>query len=190
MRTCSVFFSLLAFSLITNCSNKKNLNPEEAKESARENYQLDDFYLLRAAAAHMGLYGNSAKEALYPVYIQDGEGLHFDASAHNYTLTSEKDQLPPVKSFWSLTMYDGESQLLVNNELNRYLLNSSLMDQFKMNEDGSLILYIQKDNPGDTLEPNWMPAPDGPFYAVLRLYGPEEPALKGTWINPLMKKVS
>jgi hypothetical protein len=160
------------------------------KKSARDNYQLNDFYLLRAAAAHMGLYGNSAKEALYPVYIQDGEGLPFDASAHNYTITFEKDQLPPVKSFWSLTMYDGKSQLLVNNELNRYLLNSSMINQFKMNEDGSLNLYIQKDNPGEELESNWLPAPNGPFYAVLRLYGPEEPALEGIWINPSMKKVN
>lgn len=120
----------------------------------------------------------------------DGEGLLFDASAHNYTITFEKDQLPPVKSFWSITMYDGKSQLLVNNELNRYLLNSSMIDQFKMNEDGSLTLYIQKDSPAKELQPNWLPASDGPFYAVLRLYGPEEPALKGTWINPPMKKVN
>ena len=58
-------------------------------KSARENYHLNDFYLLRAAAAHMGLYGNSANEALYPVYIQVGEGLPFDASAHNYRLPFE-----------------------------------------------------------------------------------------------------
>jgi len=63
-----------------------------------------------------------------------------------------------------------------------------MMDDFVMNEDGSLTLYIQKESPGEALEANWLPAPDGPFYAVLRLYGPKEEALKSSWINPPMVK--
>ena len=92
--------------------------------------------------------------------------------------------LPPVKAFWSLTMYDGKTQLLVENPLDRYLLNSSMQDQFLWQDDGSLVLYIGKDSPGEALESNWLPAPDGPFYMTLRLYGPEPEALDGTWTPP------
>ena len=59
-----------------------------------------------------------------------------------------------------------------------------MMDDFVMNEDGSLTIYVQKESPGKELEANLLPAPDGPFYCVMRLYGPKEEALKGTWINP------
>jgi hypothetical protein len=157
-------------------------------QSAKDNYELENMFLPRAVAAHMGLYGNSAAEATYPMYLVDAEGNPLNTSAHNYSVTFGKTDFPPVKSFWSLTMYDGKTQLLIDNPLNRYLVNSPMMDDFVMNEDGSLTLYIQKESPGEALEANWLPAPDGPFYAVLRLYGPKEEALKGTWINPPMVK--
>ncbi len=157
-------------------------------KSAKENYTLDDLFLLRAGAAHMGIYGNSGDEAIYPTYLVDAQGAPFDASQSNYTLTFNKGELPPVKAFWSLTMYDGKTQLLIDNPLNRYLLNSPMMDQFVVAEDGSLTFYIQKESPGKKLEPNWLPVPDGPFYAVLRLYGPEKEALEGTWGNPPLVK--
>lgn len=163
---------------------------EFLNKSAKENYKLDDLFLLRAAAAHQGIYGNSGDEAIYPTYLVDAQGDPFDASQNNYTLTFKKGELPPVKAFWSLTMYDGKTQLLIDNPLNRYLLNSPMMDQFVVTEDGSLTFYIQKESPGKKLEPNWIPAPDGPFYAVLRLYGPEKEALEGKWVNPPLVKVS
>jgi len=159
-------------------------------KSAKENYKLDDFYILRAEAAHIGLYGNSGKEAIYPSYIVDNKGAPFDASKNNYTLTFKKGEFPPVTAFWSLTMYDGKTQLLIANPLNRYLLNSPMMDQFVVAEDGSLTLYIQNESPGKELEANWLPAPNEHFYAVLRLYGPEEEALEGKWVNPPLVKVS
>ncbi len=161
---------------------------EFLRSSAMKNYQLDDFYLLRAAAAHLGLYGNSGSEAMYPTYLRDSEGSPYDASSSKYTITFPEGQLPPVKAFWSLTMYDGTTQLLVNNPLKRYLLNSLMMDHFVFGNDGSLTLYIQKDSPGTALENNWLPAPDGPFYAVLRLYGPTDAALMGEWVNPPLLK--
>lgn len=157
-------------------------------QSASENYELETMFILRAVVAHMGLYGNSAAEATYPTYLVDVEGNPLNAAENNYTITFEKNELPPVKAFWSFTMYDGKTQLLIDNPLDRYLLNSPMMDDFVMNDDGSLILYIQKNSPGKELESNWLPAPDGPFYAVMRLYGPKEEALKGEWINPPMLK--
>jgi len=158
------------------------------KESARKNYGLDNFYVLRAAAAHTGLYGNSGAEAIYPSYLMEAPGVPYAASRNNYTLTFKKGELPPVKAFWSLSMYDGKTQLFIHNPLDRYLLNSGMVDDFVYNKDGSLTLYIQKDSPGKALEANWLPAPDGPFYCVMRLYGPEEQALSGEWVNPPMVK--
>lgn len=163
---------------------------EFLNKSAKENTDMDNFFMLRMAGAHMGLYGNSAKEAIYPVYLKDNKDNSLDASKNNYKITFAKDKLPPVSAFWSLTMYDGKTQLLVENKLNRYLLNSPMMNDFKKDKDGSITFYIQKISPGKNLETNWLPAPDGPFYAVLRLYGPEDAALSGVWVNPPMVKTN
>ena len=162
---------------------------EFLKESARKNYGLDDFYMLRMAAAHTGLYGNSGAEAIYPTYFVDSEGGKLDASVNSYKIVFEADQLPPVSAFWSLTIYDGKTQLLIENPLNRYLLNSTMMDKFVIEDDGSLTFYIQKDSPKEALKSNWLPAPSGPFYCTMRLYGPEEAALNGEWVNPPLVKV-
>lgn len=157
-------------------------------KSAKESYSLGNFFIMRAVAAQMGLYGNSGAEAIYPTYLVDTDGTPFDASKNKYTLTFKKGEFPPVEAFWSLTMYDGKTQLLIDNTLNRYLLNSPMMDDFVMNEDGSLTIYVQKYSPGKELESNWLPAPDGSFYAVLRLYGPKSEALEGKWVNPPLVK--
>jgi len=125
-----------------------------------------------------------------PFDFTDADKQPLDASTNRYTLTLEKGQLPPVKAFWSLTMYDGKTQLFIENPLDRYLLNSPIMDQFKLEGNGSLVLHIAKDSPGKELESNWLPAPDGPFYIVLRLYGPEPDALKGKWMPPKVQKTN
>ena len=159
-------------------------------KSAKDNYKLDDLFMIRAVGAQLGIYGNSGEEAIYPTYLADAEGTPLDASKNNYTMTFKKGAFPPVTAFWSLTMYDGKTQLLIDNPLNRYLLNSPMMDSFVINKDGSLTLYVQKESPGKELESNWLPAPDGPFYAVLRLYGPKTEALEGKWTAPALVKVS
>ncbi len=107
---------------------------EFLNESAGKNYGLDKPDMLRSVAAHMGLYGNSAKEAIYPTYIIDADGEPLDASKRSYTITFPEDALPPVKAFWSLTMYDGKTQLLVDNPLDRYLLTSNMLDDFNRGE--------------------------------------------------------
>jgi hypothetical protein len=143
----------------------------------------------RAAAAAAGIYGNDAVEALYPLLATDNEGKKPDTSTNRYTLTFPAGDLPPANSFWSVTMYDGKTQLLVANPLNRYLINSPMLPGSKKNADGSLTIHIQKDSPGSELESNWLPAPDGPIYVVMRLYWPKEAALHGTWKPPaLMRK--
>ena len=163
---------------------------EFLKNSAKQHYGHANQYLIRATAAHIGLYGNSATEAIYPTYLADAGGRPYDASANRYTLTFEKGKLPPVKAFWSVTMYDAKTQVFVPNPLERYLLNSTMLDRFKMATDGSLVLHIAKQSPGGDLEANWLPAPNGPFYMVLRLYGPEPAALEGEWAPPVLHKVN
>jgi hypothetical protein len=148
----------------------------------RANYKGD--WTMPAAAAMAGIYGNDAVEALYPMLAHDCEGNKPDCSRKRYTLTSPKGQLPPVNAFWSVTMYDARTQLLIENPLNRYLINSPMLPDLKKNEDGSLTLYLQKDSPGKDKESTWLPAPDGPIYVVMRLYWPKEEALNGKWKPP------
>lgn len=145
---------------------------------------LGDNYLLRAVAAKMGIYGNSKQEAVYVIYQKDADGDHLDAGNHNYTLTFPKGELPPANAFWSVTMYDGKTQLLVANPINRYLINSPMLPNLKYDDDGSLTIYIQKESPGADKESNWLPAPDGPLYAVLRIYWPKEQVLDHSWKAP------
>nr|WP_250152142.1 DUF1254 domain-containing protein [Ancylobacter radicis] len=151
---------------------------------------------LRAAAAKLGIYGNDAAEAVYPATRTDKDGQPLDGAKHRYTLTFAKDALPPVNAFWSVTMYDGTTQLLVKNPIDRYLINSPMLPTLKTNPDGSVTLYIQKDTPGADKESNWLPAPDGPIYLVMRLYWPKTgtpsilPAGKGTWQPPGIVRVA
>ena len=147
-------------------------------------------WLKRAAAAVGGIYGNDAAEAMYPMTRDDASGKPLDGSKHKYTLTFAKGQLPPVNAFWSVTMYDGKTQFLIKNPINRYLINSPMLPGMQKNPDGSLTLYIQKDSPGKAKEANWLPAPDGPIYLVMRLYWPSTtppsilPAGAGSWSPP------
>ena len=138
----------------------------------------------RAAVAMAGIYANDPAEAVYPVLSTDSEGNKPDCSKKRYTLTFPKGQLPPVNAFWSVTMYDAKTQLLVENPINRYLINSPMLPDLKKNTDGSLTIYIQKESPGKEKEANWLPAPDGPIYLVMRLYWPKEEALNGKWKPP------
>lgn len=147
-------------------------------------------WLKRAAAAQGGIYGNDAVEAMYPMTRTTADGTALDGSKHNYTLTFPAGKFPPVNAFWSVTMYDGKTQLLIKNPIDRYLINSPMLPELTKNEDGSLTLYIQHESPGAAKESNWLPAPDGPIYLVMRLYWPktEDPSIlppgAGTWDPP------
>jgi len=147
-------------------------------------------WLKRAAAAKGGIYGNTAIEAMYPLTRVTANHEPVDTSKNNYSITFAKDQLPPVNAFWSVTMYDGKTQLLIQNPLNRYLINSPMLPNLKKNPDGSLTLYIRNKSPGSAMESNWLPAPNGTAYIVMRLYYPKEsppsilPPGEGTWTPP------
>ena len=148
---------------------------------------LKNNYLYRMAAAVLGIYGNSKQEAMYPVYAVDADGQQLDG-AKRYSVRFGPGQLPPVNAFWSLTMYELPTSLLVANPLNRYLLNSPMLPQFKRDADGGLTLLIQNESPGKDKEPNWLPAPKGPFFMAMRLYWPKQEALDGKWTAPPLKR--
>ena len=154
----------------------------------RPYYGGDD--LKRAADAQIGWGGNDRVEAFYPLARRDADGELLDAAEHRYTLTWQTD--PPAKAFWSVTMYDtsydGAAGYLVKNPIDRYLINSTT-EGLVRGADGSLTMCIQHERP-DTEEAvkNWLPAPDGPFYVVLRVYSPAKEALDGTWVPPAVVK--
>ena len=144
----------------------------------------DDFAMKRAVAAAMGIYGNSKEEAYYTPYVADADGQTLDGTKR-YVIHFGKEQVPPVKFFWSMTMYNLPQRLLVANPINRYAIGSRTTG-FKLNADGSADIYLQSASPGKDKESNWLPTPDkGPYYMVLRMYGPEGTLADGTWKAPL-----
>jgi len=143
-------------------------------------------YLDRATITAVGLSANRPQDAVYPTSTKDGEGNSYDG-ANKYVMHFDKGQAPPVNAFWSLTMYNAE-YFFVENPLNRYTL--SPRDALKYNEDGSLDLYLQGESPGVDKESNWLPAPNGRFALMLRLYWPKDKSpsiLDGSWKPPAVK---
>jgi hypothetical protein len=148
---------------------------------------LKNDYLRRMTGTVLGIYANSKDEAMYPLYLVDSDGQKLNG-ANRYTIRFAPDELPPVNAFWSMTMYELPSSLLVANSLNRYLLNSPMLSTMGRDTDGGLTLYIQHESPGAEKQANWLPAPEGPFWAPLRLYWPKPDAVDGTWKQPPMQR--
>jgi len=147
-------------------------------------------YMNRAVGAKMGIYGNSESEAYYFTWHADASGQPLNGATNRYVLSFAKGKQPPVNAFWSVTMYDGKTQLLVANPINRYLINSPMLPKLKFDPDGSLPIYIQKDSPGGDKAANWLPAPDGPIYLILRCYWAKQEVLDGQWKLPPITRVS
>src|SRR5258705_12739742 len=138
-------------------SGQKNINGWKVGSLFGDSAFYNGDWLKRAAAAQAGIYGNDAAEAMYPMTKTLANGEPLDGSKHNYTLTFAAGQVPPVKAFWSVTMYDGKTQLLIKNPINRYLINSPMLPQMKKNENGSLTLSNQKGSPRAVQEGHRIP---------------------------------
>lgn len=147
------------------------------------NYGTD--YMFRAVIAFAGLGANLPEDAIYPTAKMDAQGQLLDTSKHNYVLRfASKEELPPVRGFWSLTLYDDQF-FFFKNPLNRQTL--SQRDKLVANADGSVDLYIQNQPPPKERQANWLPAPKGPVVLMLRLYWPNETQpsiLDGSWKPP------
>jgi hypothetical protein len=149
------------------------------------NYGSD--YLLRAAVAKTALGANAPEEALYPLTFVDNSGNNLTGS-EKYVIHFDKDKIPPVEAFWSITMYNSKYGF-VDNPINRYAIGDRTPG-FKFNSDGSFDIYVQKDNPGKEKESNWLPATPDNFSLLLRLYIPKEIVLKGEYQYPQVQRVS
>jgi len=143
-------------------------------------------YDFRALIAYFGLGANLPEDAVYPSTSFDSEGNPLEGSG-KYIIHFEKDDLPPVNAFWSLTAYD-KRDLLVENPINRF----SIGDRSKLtvNEDGSLDIYIQNSSPGADRESNWLPSPrEGRLNLTLRLYWPKQEVLDNSWQTPAVERI-
>jgi hypothetical protein len=142
-------------------------------------------YYRRALIAFGGLGANVMEDAIYPTAFTDDQGRPFD-SGKKYVLHIHQKNLPPVRAFWSLTMYN-DRQLFADNPIDRYAIGDR--DPLKFGADGSLTLYIQRESPGPDKESNWLPAPQsGGFSMNLRLYWPKLAAIDGTWQPTAVKR--
>ncbi|HUB46368.1 MAG TPA: DUF1254 domain-containing protein [Acetobacteraceae bacterium] len=171
---------------IIDASNRSSslVNGWRIRLTAIGTYGTD--YLQRASVAYSGLGANTTEDAVYPTALTDGSGNKL-SSDHRYVMHFAKDKLPPVRGFWSLTMYN-DKQLFAANPLNRYAIGDR--DKLAFNPDGSLDLYVQRESPGAEKAANWLPAPaSGDFTMNLRLYWPKSDVLDGTWSPPPVQRV-
>jgi len=137
-------------------------------------------YLFRASVARIGLGANLAEDALYLRSTADVNGQKL-IGKNTYVLHFNKNELPPARAFWSVTMYNHRN-FFVPNPIGRYAIGDR--NNLKFNSDGSLDIYIQHERPEAEKESNWLPAPAEEFHVIMRLYWPKPEALNGVWIAP------
>ncbi len=145
-------------------------------------------YMARTFGVVEGIFGNYASQATYFAWHKDTDGNQINTAGASYKVTFKKGETPPNKYFWSITMYNMPNRFLVANPINRYSIGSR-SPQLKTNADGSIDIYISKTSPGKALESNWLPAPDGEPFIILRVYGPGPAVLDGSYQLPPMVKI-
>jgi len=144
-------------------------------------------YEHRAFIAFIGLGANLPEDAVYPSTSVDADGNQIMGS-NKYILHFDKDQIPPVNAFWSLTAYNSKD-FLITNPINRFAIGDR--DKLNFNADGSLDIYIQNTDPGGDKTANWLPSTqEGLTNLTLRLYWPKESVLDGTWKVPGVKRIN
>src|SRR5438045_4799558 len=124
------------------------------------NAQWGTDYLNRTGTGRSNIYENRPEETKYIYTDNDNQGQPLNGQ-NTYAINFPKGQLPPVKGFWSLTLYDAE-HFYFDNPLKRYSLGTKNKN-LTLNADGSLTLYAGDKSPGKDKESNWLPAPVGTF---------------------------
>jgi hypothetical protein len=142
-------------------------------------------YIARAAVAQGGLAANVPEESVYPKAQVDSDGRPL-TGANNYVMHFDKGNLPPVDAFWSLTIYNATTYMLVPNAIGRYAIGDRTSGM-KYNSDGSLDIYVRHNAPAGN-ESNWLPAPQGELYLILRMYQPRPEVVNGTYQIPPVKR--
>ena len=166
--------------LETMTAKMKNVR-SSALFNTRENLQTD--YIDRMIGVYVGIFGNYASQATYFTWHKDTDGHQINTANGNYKLTFKRGETPPADYFWSITIYTMPERFLVPNVLHRYSIGSR-SPQLKTNMDGSIDIYISQQAPVKELESNWLPAPDGEPYIIMRVYGPGESVMNGGYEPP------
>ncbi len=138
-----------------------------------------DDYIMRTIIAIIGLGALPPEEAVYPNTVEDSDGQPLNGK-YRYKLHFAAGETPPSDAFWSLTLYD-EDGFLTDNPIRKYAIGDR--DDLTFNDDGSLDILIQHDQPTDP-SANWLPAPEAPFALTLRVYLPQAKLLNGEWVLP------
>lgn len=144
-------------------------------------------YLNRTGTAKTNMFDNRPEETKYIYTDDDSQGQQLNGQ-NTYAVTFAKGQVPPVKGFWSLTLYN-EEHFFHPNPLNRYSLGTKNKN-LKYNSDGSLTLYAGAKSPGADEESNWLPAPDGAFSLYIRAYWADKAIIDGSWTPPVVQRVN
>jgi hypothetical protein len=150
------------------------------------NAQWGTDYLNRTATAKSNMYDNRPEETKYIYTDNDNAGRPLNDN-NLYAITFAKGELPPVKGFWSLTLYN-DVHFFHPNPLKRNSLGTK-NKTLKYSTDGSLTLYAGAKSPGKDKESNWLPAPPTHFSLYLRAYWAEQAILDGTWKAPVIMRV-
>lgn len=143
-------------------------------------------YYRRAYEAYQGLGHLPPQDGFFPVAYEDNMGQQL-MGENTYQITFDKDQLPPVNGFWSMTMYQLPDVNLVDTALRRYSLGQ--YNRLKYNPNGSLTIYVQPTNPGKDRESNWLPSAKGNYQLTLRMYWPKKEVVEGRWTPPLVERM-
>lgn len=152
---------------------------------SKNNAEFGVDYYNRTGTSKSNMFDNKPDETQY--FYTDNDASDNQLNGKNsYTVTFPKGQLPPVKGFWSLTLYN-DRHLFSPNELNRYSLGTK-NKSLKYNPDGSLTLYISHISPGEDKQNNWLPAPEGTFSLYIRAYWGEKAIIDGSWQPPRIEK--
>ena len=145
-------------------------------------------YLTRAAAAKSNIFVNKAVETRHFYGDLDADGNRLNG-VHRYTIAFAADALPPVRGFWSLTLYN-EHHFFHPNGLGRFSLGTKNTG-LTYGPDGSLTLHAQTTAPTEpAVHANWLPAPDGDFTLYLRAYWPDTAITDGTWTPPAITRIT
>lgn len=142
-------------------------------------------FLDRASGNEFIQYGNVRQEAYYAHAFDDkNSNTLTGVGSGRYSLSFTADELPEFERFWSITAYTFEEVELIPNAASKYAV-ASYTPNLLYEEDGSLTIYISVLRPDDErLWPNWLPVDIAPFSVMMRVYGPQGAAEKGTYVPP------
>ena len=133
-----------------------------------------------------GPIGLPAHQAIYPgIATTDGKPMN---AQHDYNIRMSKDEIPPAKAFWSVTLYDAKNGFFIPNDRKKYSVGENA--GFKLDEGDGIEIHIAAEKPDGVPEENWLPIDrkDEGLDVVMRIYAPDLEKVQ-TWKVPQAKRV-